>query len=139
MMTASELSKLQSYLRKVFGARTLGVRARPKGKDTADFLIGDAAVGTIIVDDEDGDRSYQLNWEIKETPQPFSVQEMVRLQTFLRERLGSKTLSVRARGKIKDSAEVFVGEESYGIISIDKSSYQFQMAILDIDLEDVDD
>jgi hypothetical protein len=136
-MTPTEISKLQTYLRKVYGSRTLGVRARPK-KDTADFLIADSVVGSIIVDDEDGDRSYQLSWEIKEQPQPLSVQELVRLQTYLRERTGAKTLSVRARGKIKDSAEVFVGEESYGIITADKGSYQFQMAILDIDLEDVD-
>jgi hypothetical protein len=136
-MTPSEISKLQAYLRKVYGSRSLGVRARPK-KDTADFMIGEAAVGSIVVDDEDGDRSYQLSWEIKEPPQPLGVQELVRLQSYLRERLGAKALAVRARGKIKDSAEVFVGDESYGIITADKSSYQFQMAILDIDLEDVE-
>jgi hypothetical protein len=136
-MTPSEISKLQAYLRKVYGSRTLGVRARPK-KDIADFLLGETAVGTIIVDDEDGDRSYQLSWEIKEQPQPLGAQELVRLQAYLRERLGAKTLAVRSRGKIKDSAEVFVGEESYGIITADKASYQFQMAILDIDLEDVE-
>jgi hypothetical protein len=138
-MTPTEVSKLTTYLRKVYGSRSIAVRARPKTTDKADFMIGDAAVGTIVVDDEDGDRSYQLNWEIKETPQPFGTQEMVRLQTYLRDRLGSKTLAVRGRGKIKDSVEVLVGEESYGIISADKSSYQFQMAILDIDLEDLDD
>jgi hypothetical protein len=137
-MTPSEISKLQAYLRKVYGSRTIGVRARPK-KDTADFMIGEQSVGSIIVDDEDGDRSYQLNWEIKEQPQPLSVQEMVRLQDFMRAKLGTKTLSVRARGKIKDSAEVFVGEESYGTITAEKSSYQFQMAILDIDLEEPND
>jgi hypothetical protein len=137
-MTPSEISKLQAYLRKVYGSRIIGVRARPK-KDVADLVLGDAAVGTIVVDDEDGDRSYQLNWEIKEQPQALAVAELVRLQDFLRAKLGAKTLSVRARGKLKDSAEVFVGEESYGIITAEKSSYQFQMAILDIDLEEVDD
>lgn len=136
-MTPSEISKLQAYLRKAFGSRSLGVRARPK-KDTADFMIGDVAVGSIVVDDEDGDRSYQLNWEIKEPPQALSVQELVLLQDFLRAKTGAKTLSVRARGKLKDSAEVFVGEESLAIITADKTSYQLQMAILDIDLDDID-
>lgn len=137
-MTPTELSKLQSYLRKVYGNRAIAVRPRPQKKDQADMFVGEKPLASIVVDDEDGDRSYQLSWEIKEPPQKLDVSELVRLQTFLRERLGCKTLSVRARGKLKDSAEVFVGEESYAIITAEKSSYQFQMAILDIDLEDVD-
>ena len=63
---------------------------------------------------------------------------MVRLQTYLRDRLGCKTLSVRARGKLKASAEVFVGEDSIAIITAEPASYQFQVAILDIDLDDVE-
>ena len=63
----------------------------------------------LTMDDEDGELTYQLGCTLKEKPQPLSVQELVRLQTYLREVLGSKTLAVRARGKLKDSAEVFVG------------------------------
>jgi hypothetical protein len=137
-MTPSELSKLQAYLRKVYGTKSLSVRAQPKSSDTADLLAGDRAFATITVDDEDGDRSYQVQWEIREQPQPLAVAELVRLQTFLRDRLDCKTLAVRARGKLKDSAEVFVGEESVGLITAEDSSYQFNMAILDIDLEDLD-
>lgn len=136
-MTPSELSKLQAYLRKAFGSRTLGVRALPRA-DAAEFLAGESVIGRIVVDDEDGDRSYQLSWEIKEKPQQLTVQELVRLQEFLRAKLGSKMLSVRARGKLRDSAEVLVGEDSLAIISAEASSYQFQMAILDIDLDNVD-
>jgi hypothetical protein len=137
-MTPNELSKLQAYLRKVYGTKTLSVRARPRSNDTADLLAGDRAFATITVDDEDGDRSYQVQWEIKEKPQPLAVQELVRLQTYLRERLGCKTLAVRARGKLKDSAEVFVGEESVGLLTAEDDSYQFNMAILDIDLDDAE-
>jgi hypothetical protein len=136
-MTPAEIRKLQAYLRKVFANKAFGVRARPGQSDRADVFLGDKAFAVLVLDDEDGDRSYQLQWEIKETPQPLSVQELVRLQTFLRERLGAKTLSVRARGKLKDSAEVFVGEDSIAIISVEPDCYQFQMAILDIDLEDL--
>jgi hypothetical protein len=136
-MTPSEISKLQAFLRQTYGTKTLSVRARPQAKDTADVFAGDKAFAVITVDDEDGERAYQLQWEIKERPQPLAVQELVRLQTFLRDRLGAKTLSVRARGKLKDSAEVFVGEDSVGLITADDNSYQFNMAILDIDLEDV--
>ena len=138
-MTPTEISKIQSYLRKVYGNRAITVRARPGKSEAADVLFNDKPLATLLLDDEDGDRSYQFQWEIKETPQPLSVTELVRLQTYLRERLGSKTLSVRARGKLKDSAEVFVGEDSIAIITAEKASYQYQMAILDIDLEDVED
>jgi hypothetical protein len=137
-MTPTEVSKLTTYLRKVYGSRTLSVRPRPKNSTVADFCVGDRAIGTVTVDDEDGDRSYQLAFEIKDKPQPLSVPELLRLQVFLRETLDSKGLVVRGRAKLKDSAEVFVGDESYAIITADKTSYQFQMAILDIDLEDLD-
>jgi hypothetical protein len=137
-MSPSEISKLQAYLRKVFGNRAIGVRARPGSGGTADVLIGEKPLAVLLVDDEDGERCFQLQYEIREQPQPLVVQELVRLQTFLREKLGAKTLSVRARGKLKDSAEVFVGEDSIAIITAEKTSYQFQMAILDIDLDDVE-
>jgi Protein of unknown function (DUF3126) len=138
-MKPSEISKLQGYLRRVYGNNAIGVRARPKSNDKADVFVGDTALAYISVDDEDGDTCYQFNWEIKEKPQPLGTIELARIQGILREKLGSKNLTVRGRGKIKDSCEVFVGDESYAIISVDKSSYQFQMAILDIDLEEIED
>jgi len=46
----------------------------------------------------------------------------------------------RAAARKTDSAEVYIGEESIGLVSEDKedgeTSYDFHMAILDIDLED---
>lgn len=66
--------------------------------------------------------------------------ELVRVQTYLRKVFGAKTLSVRARPKVKDSAEVYVGDEFVGTLTRDDDDgelcYQFQMAILDLDLED---
>ena len=68
-------------------------------------------------------------------------QEMVRVQAYLRKVFGTKTLSVRARPKIKDSAEIYVGEEFVGTLTRDEEEgelcYQFQMAILELDLEDM--
>jgi hypothetical protein len=67
-------------------------------------------------------------------------QEMVRVQNYLRKVFGAKTLSVRARPKIKDSAEIYVGDEFIGTLTREEDEgelcYQFQMAILDLDLED---
>ena len=68
-------------------------------------------------------------------------QEMVRVQNYLRKVFGAKTLSVRARPKIKDSAEVYVGEDFVGTLTLDNEDgeicYQFQMAILELDLEEL--
>ena len=68
-------------------------------------------------------------------------QEMVRVQAYMRKVFGTKTLSVRARPKIKDSAEVYVGDDFVGTLTLDnedgETCYQFQMAILELDLEDV--
>ena len=65
---------------------------------------------------------------------------MVRVQAYLRKVFGTKTLSVRARPKIKDSAEIYVGDEFVGTLTRDDEEgelcYQFQMAILEVDLED---
>ena len=67
-------------------------------------------------------------------------QEIVRVQNYLRKVFGTKTLSVRARAKKDDSAEVYVGDEFIGILFREEEegelSYQFQMAILELDLEE---
>ena len=67
-------------------------------------------------------------------------QEIVRVQSYLRKVFGTKTLSVRARPKKDDSAEVFVGDEFIGILFREEEegelAYQFQMAILELDLEE---
>jgi hypothetical protein len=68
------------------------------------------------------------------------ARELVRVQAYMRKIFGAKTLSVRARPKVKDSAEVYVGEEFVGTVTRDDDEgelcYQFQMAILDEDLSD---
>jgi hypothetical protein len=66
--------------------------------------------------------------------------ELQKLQDYLRRLYGNAAIRVTARPKLKDSAEVFVGEEFVGIISLDiedgDRSYAFVQSILDIDLED---
>jgi hypothetical protein len=136
-LTPQIINRLQTYLRKAFGTQSLSVRAQPKKKDVAEVYAGDKPFGVITIDDEDDEVTYQFGWSIKEKPQPLSVQEMVRLQTHLRQVLGAKTLTIRARGKLKDSAEVFVAEESLAIMSVDGNAYEFQMAILEMDLEGI--
>ncbi len=66
--------------------------------------------------------------------------ELKKIETYLRKTLGSPGVSVRARPRKTDSAEVYVGEEFIGVVfeddEDDEKSYNFQMAILGMDLED---
>jgi hypothetical protein len=66
--------------------------------------------------------------------------EIDKLTTYFRRTFGNATIAVRARPKLNDSAELYVGEEFLGIISRiedeGETSYDLSMSILDIDLED---
>ena len=65
--------------------------------------------------------------------------ESAKLQDYLRRKFANASIRVIPM-KNGDTAEVFIGEESIGTISDDKEdgddSFQFRMAILDIDLEE---
>ena len=66
-------------------------------------------------------------------------QELKKLQQFFRRRFNMTTIEVRARPQKSDSAEVYIGDEFIGVLFRDDEdgdlSYNFTMAILDIDLE----
>lgn len=68
-------------------------------------------------------------------------EEVARLQAYLRKTFGTPNLEVRARTKKNDSAEVFIGDEFIAVLFREDEdgevSYQFQMAILELDLEGV--
>ncbi len=68
--------------------------------------------------------------------------EIIKLQKFLQKKFGNRHIDVRPRAKLDDSVEVFIGEESVGLIHVDDEdgdlSYIFSMSILDIDLDEVD-
>ena len=66
--------------------------------------------------------------------------ELAKLQAYLRKTFGTQTLTVRARPKKDDSAEVYIGDDFVAVLFREEEegevSYQFQMAILEMDLED---
>lgn len=66
--------------------------------------------------------------------------EMARVEAYLKKTFGTKNLSVRARPKKDDSAEVYIGDDFVAVLFREDEdgevSYQFQMAILDMDLEE---
>ncbi len=65
--------------------------------------------------------------------------EIAKLQDYMRRTFANTNIRLAAM-KTGDTAEVFIGEESIGVIADDKEdgddSFVFRMAILDIDLED---
>jgi Protein of unknown function (DUF3126) len=68
-------------------------------------------------------------------------EDVARVQAYLRKTLGAPTLEIRAQPKKDDMAEVFINDEFvaalYREVEDGETSYQFQMAILDMDLESV--
>ena len=131
-MDKAEILKLQTHLRRCFGADGLKVLPNSKSKDAADVQLGESKLGTITVDDEDGDRSF--SFEMKAP-----VQRHV-LQDYLRRLFENDKLKIMARARKTDSVELANGDDFLGVLSADDakgSTFTLQMAILDFDLEDL--
>jgi len=66
--------------------------------------------------------------------------ELLKLQNYFRKLFNNANIKVVSRPKKTDSAEVMIGDEFIGILSLDDEdgdrSYAFNMSILDVDLED---
>ena len=67
------------------------------------------------------------------------VQDIKKLDAYLKKLFNNPTIRVVPRPKKDDSAEVYIGEEFIGVLFLDDEdddkSYNFQMAILETDLE----
>ncbi len=66
--------------------------------------------------------------------------ELAKIERYLRRVFSNHAIRVTVRPKKTDSAEVYIGEEFIGVLYLDDEdgdkSYNFSMAILDVDLED---
>jgi hypothetical protein len=125
------LQKLQEFLRKSLGNQGLKVTPAKRNPDDADVHLGERQIGTIMVDDEDGDRSFAFEMKIP-------VERPV-LQEYLRRLFETDKLKIIPRGKKNDSVELNNGDDFLGVISADDAkatSFTLQMAILDFDLEE---
>lgn len=69
---------------------------------------------------------------------PMTQEEISRLQAYLQSKFNVANLEIRARANKDDSVEVYFGDEFIGVIFKDDEegdiSYDFNMAILEIDL-----
>ena len=132
ILEKNELHQLQAFLRQSFTAPALRVAQNPKRSDMADVTLGERVIGTIEVDDEDGDRSFAFEMKVPV--------DRPALQEYLQLLFGNDKLRVTMRAKKTDSVELNNGPDFLGILSIDgpkAKSFTLQMAILDFDLEDL--
>jgi hypothetical protein len=132
-----EVRKLDGYLKKLFG--NPNIRVVPKEGETAEVFVGDDDLGELIVDDEDGDRSYNFRMVIQVGSDP-TIQPIPTLNAFLRRKFDNEKIRVVTRPKKLDSVEAYLGEEFIGVLFLEnekgRKSYIFEVPILDIDLID---
>jgi len=130
-MEKAELTKLREYLRRSFGSAGINVQPHSRKEDAAEVTLGEAKLGEIIVDDEDGDRSFFFEMKV-----PVGRAE---LQGYLRKRFENDKLTTLSRMKKTDSVELNNGPDHIGILTVDDArgeSFTLEMSILDIDLEE---
>jgi hypothetical protein len=138
-MDVSEVRKLDAFLKKQFGNARIRVVPKAGKEDGADVHVGEERIGKLTVDDEDGDRSY--NVEIKITlGEAAGVNNLKAIEAYLRRKFDNEQIRVVARQRKSDSAEVFMGQDNIGVLFFDEKEQRscfFEMPIIDLDLEEM--
>ncbi len=136
-MDVQEVRKLDAYLKKLFGNSRIRVVPRPRKDDPAEVYIGEERLGDLNTDDEDDDLSYNFRMEI-DLGEVSDVDQIKRLNTYLKRKFDNETIRVVPRAKKRDSLETYLGDEFIGVLFVDdekgRRSYIFEMPILDMDL-----
>jgi hypothetical protein len=115
------------FLRRSLGNEGVRVTADPEESDDGAVHLGERKIASIVVDDEDGDRSFAFSMKL---PVGREV-----LQSYLRKLFENDRLSIVARGRKTDSVELNADGEFLGVISATIRSRRatLQVAILDFD------
>ena len=136
-MDVQEVRKLDAYLKKLFGNARIRVVPRPRKDDSAEVYIGEERLGDLNLDDEDEDLSYNFRMEI-DLGEVSDVDQIKRLDTYLRRKFDNESIRVVPRAKKRDSLEAYLGDEFIGVLFVDdekgRRSYILEMPILDMDL-----
>src|SRR5262245_46403509 len=137
VLDVQEVRKLDGYLKKLFG--NAQIRVVPKGRDNAEIFVGPDDLGELTVDDEDGERSYNIRMVIQVGNDP-SIQPVPTLNAYLRSKFDNENIRVVPRPKKTDSLEVYLGEEFIAVLFLEvekgRRSYILELPILDVDLVD---
>ena len=136
-MNVQEVRQLDNYLHKLFGNNAIRVVPRPDDPIMADVFTGNDSLGELNVDEDEGERSYNVRMVIQ-LSKDADVQPVPLLTTQLRARFGSDRICVVPRAKKTDSMEVYIDDEFSGVLFIEdekgRRSYIFELPILDVDL-----
>jgi hypothetical protein len=80
----------------------------------------------------------QAPYKAGQGSRPVDIQEIRKIEAYLRRLFGNPKIRIVPRPKKDDSAEVYIGDEFIGVIFVDeeeKDSYNFNMSILGVDLD----
>jgi hypothetical protein len=127
----AELDRLQNYLQRMLNPE-IGLAARARVENMAEIVLGDEPIGRVTVDDEDGDRSYNVTVPVEMPSATPNLNEVIRAK------FGNQKLRVVPRPKKTDSSEIYLEDEYIAVLFRDDAtgrSWTFEMAVLDIDLE----
>jgi hypothetical protein len=131
-MDKEEIVKLRAHLRRSLGAPGLNVVPNSKDKNAAEVQLGERKIGSLLADDEDGDRSFFFEMKVPV--------DRPALQDYLRRLFANDKLTIAARTNKTDSVELSNGRDFLGVLSADDAkgkTFTLEMAILDYDLEDL--
>jgi len=127
----AELDRLQNYLQRMLNPE-IGLAARARVENMAEIVLGDEPIGRVTVDDEDGDRSYNVTVPVEMPSATPNLNEVIRAK------FGNQKLRVVPRPKKTDSSEIYLDDEYIAVLFRDDATgraWTFEMAVLDIDLE----
>ena len=130
-MDRQEVDRLQAYLRRMLNPG-IGLVARARRDDMMEVILNDEPIGRVTLDDEDGDRAFNVTIPI-ETPSATP-----NLNEIVRGKFGNPNLRVVPRAKKTDSSEIYLNDEYIAVLFRDDASgraWTFEMAVLDIDLD----
>ena len=69
-MTPSEIERLQTYLRKLFGSERIKIVPPPRAGLSIEMAVNDETIGTVHKDVDDGETSYSLHLTVLEEDLP---------------------------------------------------------------------
>lgn len=69
-MTPSEIERLQTYLRKLFGSDRIRIVPPPRRGLSVELAVNDETIGTVHKDVDDGETSYSIHLTVLEEDLP---------------------------------------------------------------------
>ena len=69
-MTPTDIDRLQTYLRKLFGSERIRVVPPPRRGLSIELAVNDETIGTVHQDTDDGETSYSIHITVLEEDLP---------------------------------------------------------------------